>query len=172
MKIDQGFILSAFAAITLLPFQMSAYEQDNWYLHGPVDANLSGVFHQEYNATARKDMLYKNVTGVGLEVRDINGTLLQTINTGGITFSDIEYDQNTSRLFGINSSKLTCFEQNATGGWSEQWRSTQSVNTMAQGPSGKLFCANNGSKVYVFEQNGTKSSEFGYVDGINSWGLS
>ena len=145
-----------------------AYEQDNWYLHGPIDGNLSGVFHQEYNATARKDMLYKNVTGVGLEVRDINGTLLQTINTGGITFTDIEYDQNNSRLFGINSSKLTCFEQNASGGWSEQWRSTQSITTMAQGPSGKLFCANNGSKFYVFEQNGTKSSEFGYVDGINS----
>ena len=46
-----------------------AYEQDNWYLHGPIDGNLSGVFHQEYNATARKDMLYKTATGVGLEVR-------------------------------------------------------------------------------------------------------
>ena len=102
-----------------------AYEQDNWYLHGPIDGNLSGVFHQEYNATAKKDMLYKTVAGVGLEVRDINGTLLQTINTGGITFTDIEYDQNTSRLFGINASKLTCFEQNSSGGWSEQWRSTQ-----------------------------------------------
>jgi len=145
-----------------------AYEQDNWYLHGPLDSNLTGVFHQEYNATAKKDMLYKTVAGVGLEVRDINGSLLQTINTGGITFTDIEYDQNTSRLFGINANKLTCFEQNASGGWSEQWRSTQSVSTMAQGPSGKLFCANNGSKFYVFEQNGTKSSEFGYVDGINS----
>ena len=145
-----------------------AYEQDNWYLHGPIDGNLSGVFHQEYNATAKKDMLYKNVTGVGLEVRDINGSLLQTINTGGITFTDIDYDQNASRLFGINASKLTCFEQNASGGWSEQWRSTQAVTTMAQGPSGKLFCANNGSKIYVFEQNGTMSDEFGWVDGINS----
>ena len=145
-----------------------AYEQDNWYLHGPIDGNLSGVFHQEYNATAKKDMLYKNVTGVGLEVRDINGTLLQTINTGGVTFTDIEYYQNTSRLFGINASKLTCFEQNSSGGWSEQWRSTQEVTTMAQGPSGKLFCANNGSKIYVFEQNGTMSDEFGWVDGINS----
>ncbi len=147
-----------------------AYEQDNWYLHGPLDGNLTGVFHQEYNATARKDMLYKNVTGVGLEVRDINGTLLQTINTGGITFTDIEYDQNTSRLFGINASKLTCFEQNSSGGWSEQWRSTQVVTTMAQAPSGKLFCGNNGNKIYVFEQNGTKSNEFGWVDGINSLG--
>ena len=145
-----------------------AYEQDNWYLHGPIDGNLSGVFHQEYNATAKKDMLYKNVTGVGLEVRDINGTLLQTINTGGVTFTDIEYYQNTSRLFGINASKLTCFEQNSSGGWSEQWRSTQEVTTMAQGPSGKLFCANKGNKIYVFEQNGTMSNEFGYVDGINS----
>ena len=84
-------------ACLFAPLAGHGYEQDNWYLHGPVDANLSGVFHQEYNATARKDMLYKNVTGVGLEVRDINGTLLQTINTGGITFTDIEYDQNTSR---------------------------------------------------------------------------
>jgi hypothetical protein len=145
-----------------------AYEQDNWYLHGPIDGNLTGVFHQEYNATAKKDMLYKTVAGVGLEVRDINGTLLQTINTGGITFTDIEYDQNTSRLFGINASKLTCYEQNSSGGWSEQWRSTQAVTTMAQGPSGKLFCANNGTKIYVFEQNGTMSKEFGWVDGIDS----
>ena len=113
-------------------------------------------------------MLYRNVTGVGLEVRDINGTLLQTINTGGITFNDIEFDQNTSRLFGINASKLTCFEQNASGGWSEQWRSTQSVSSLAQGPSGKLFCAKNWAKIYVFEQNGTMSNEFGWVDGINS----
>jgi len=145
-----------------------AYEQDNWYLHGPIDGNLTGVFHQEYNATAKKDMLYKTVAGVGLEVRDINGSLLQTINTGGITFTDMEYDQNTSRLFGINASKLTCFEQNSSGGWSEQWRSTQAVTTMAQAPSGKLFCANKGNKIYVFEQNGTMSNEFGYVDGINS----
>jgi len=145
-----------------------AYEQDNWYLHGPLDGNLTGVFHQEYNATAKKDMLYKTIAGVGLEVRDINGSLLQTINTGGITFTDIEYDQNTSRLFGINASKLTCFEQNSSGGWSEQWRSTQAVTTMAQGPSGKLFCANNGNKFYVFEQNGTISKEFGWVDGIDS----
>ena len=145
-----------------------AYEQDHWYLHGPIDGNLSGVFHQEYNASAKKDMLYRNVTGVGLEVRDINGTLLQTINTGGITFNDIEFDQNTSRLFGINASKLTCFEQNASGGWSEQWRSTQSVSSLAQGPSGKLFCAKNWAKIYVFEQNGTMSNEFGWVDGINS----
>jgi hypothetical protein len=145
-----------------------AYEQDNWYLHGPIDGNLTGVFHQEYNATSKRDMLYKTATGVGLEVRDINGTLLQTINTGGVTFTDIEYDQNASRLFGINASKLTCFEQNASGGWSEQWRSTQSVSTMAQGPSGKLFCANNGNKIYVFEQNGTMGNEFGYIDGINS----
>jgi hypothetical protein len=147
-----------------------AYEQDNWYLHGPIDGNLSGVFHQEYDAVNKRDMLYKTVAGVGLEVRDINGTLLQTINTGGITFTDIEYDQNTSRLFGINASKLTCFEQNASGGWSEQWRSTQSVTTLAQSPSGILFCANNGNKIYVFEQNGTKSNEFGWVDGINSLG--
>ena len=122
-----------------------AYEQDHWYKHGPIDGNLTGVFHQEYNATAKKDMLYKTSTGVGLEVRDINGTLLQTINTGGITFNDIEFDQNTNRLFGINASKLTCFEQNASGGWSEQWRSTQSVSSLAQGPSGKLFCAFNGN---------------------------
>jgi hypothetical protein len=147
-----------------------AYEQDNWYLHGPLDGNLTGVFHQEFNATAKKDMLYKTVAGVGLEVRDINGTLLQTINTGGITFTDIEYDQNTSRLFGINASKLTCYEQNSSGGWSEQWRSTQAVSSLAQGPSGKLFCANNGNKIYVFEQNGTMSNEFGWVDGINSLG--
>jgi hypothetical protein len=147
-----------------------AYEQDNWYLHGPLDGNLTGVFHQEYDAVNKRDMLYKTVAGVGLEVRDINGTLLQTINTGGITFTDIEYDQNTSRLFGINSSKLTCFEQNASGGWSEQWRSTQSVSSLAQSPSGKLFCANNGNKIYVFEQNGTKNSEFGWVDGINQLG--
>jgi hypothetical protein len=147
-----------------------AYEQDNWYLHGPLDGNLTGVFHQEYNATAKKDMLYRNVTGVGLEVRDINGTLLQTINTGGITFTDIEYDQNTSLLFGINASKLTCYEQNSSGGWSEQWRSTQAVTTMAQSPNGKLFCANNGNKIYVFEQNGTMSNEFGWVDGIESMG--
>jgi len=145
-----------------------AYEQDNWYLHGPIDGNLSGVFHQEFNATSKRDMLYRTSTGVGLEVRDLNGTLLQTINTGGVTFTDIEFDQNASRLFGINASKLTCFEQNASGGWSEQWRSTQSVSSLAQGPSGKLFCANNGNKIYVFEQNGTMSNEFGYVDGINS----
>jgi hypothetical protein len=31
-------------------------------------------------------MLYKTVAGVGLEVRDLNGTLLQTINTGGHHF--------------------------------------------------------------------------------------
>ena len=148
-----------------------AYEQDNWYLHGPLDGNLTGVFHQEYNATAKKDMLYKTVTGVGLEVRDINGTLLQTINTGGITFTDIEYDQNTSRLFGINASKLTCYEQNSSGGWSEQWRSTQSVNLVVQGPSGKLFCSNASSKIYTFEQNGSMS-EFGWVDGINSMSAS
>jgi hypothetical protein len=78
-----------------------AYEQDNWYLHGPLDGNLTGVFHQEYDAVNKRDMLYKTVAGVGLEVRDINGTLLQTINTGGITFTDIEYDQNTSRFFCI-----------------------------------------------------------------------
>ena len=144
------------------------YEQDNWYLHGPLDGNLTGVFHQEYDAVNKRDMLYKTVAGVGLEVRDLNGTLLQTINTGGITFTDIEYDQNTSRLFGINSSKLTCFEQNASGGWSEQWRSTQSVSSLAQSPSGKLFCANNGDKIYAFEQNGTISKEFGWVDGIDS----
>ena len=132
-----------------------AYEQDNWYLHGPIDGNLTGVFHQEYNATSKLDMLYKTATGVGLEVRDINGSLLQTINTGGITFTDIEFDQNTSLLFGINASKLTCFEQNASGGWSEQWRSTQSVSSLAQGPSGKLFCANNGNKIYkrIYESN-------------------
>jgi hypothetical protein len=147
---------------------LSAAEQDNWYLHGPIDGNLTGVFHQEYNATAKKDMLYKTATEVGLEVRDINGTLLQTINTGGITFNDIEFDQNTSRLFGINANKLTCFEQNASGGWSEQWRSSQSVSSLAQGPSGKLFCANDGNKIHVFEQNGTMSNEFGWVDGINS----
>jgi hypothetical protein len=144
-----------------------AYEQDNWYLHGPIDGNLTGVFHQEYNATAKKDMLYKTVAGVGLEVRDINGTLLQTINTGGTTFTDIEYDQNTSRLFGINAGKLTCYEQNSSGGWSEQWRSTQGVSWVVQGPSGKLFCSNASSKIYTFEQNGTMS-EFGWVDGINS----
>ena len=73
-----------------------AYEQDNWYLHGPIDSNLSGVFHQEYNATSKRDMLYKTATGVGLEVRDINGTLIETINTGGVTFEDIEFDLNTS----------------------------------------------------------------------------
>jgi len=39
---------------------------------------------------------------------------------------------------------------------------------MTQGPSGNLFCANNGNKIYVFEQNGTMSNEFGWVDGINS----
>lgn len=143
------------------------YEQDNWYLHGPLDGNLTGVFHQEYDAVNKRDMLYKTIAGVGLEVRDLNGTLLQTINTGGITFTDIEYDQNTSRLFGINASKLTCFEQNASGGWSEQWRSTQSVSSLAQSPSGKLFCANSGDKIYVYEQNGTMSNEFGWVDGIN-----
>ena len=165
MKIPK-FILSL--SFFLVPFLGHAYEQDNWYLHGPIDGNLSGVFHQEYNATSKRDMLYKTATGVGLEVRDINGSLLQTINTGGITFTDIEFDQNASRLFGINASKLTCFEQNASGGWSEQWRSTQSVSTMTQGPSGNLFCANNGNKIYVFEQNGTMSNEFGWVDGINS----
>jgi hypothetical protein len=156
-----------FTACLLACVTGHAYEQDNWYLHGPIDGNLTGVFHQEYNATAKKDMLYRNVTGVGLEVRDINGTLLQTIDTGGITFTDIEYDQNTSRLFGINSSKLTCYEQNLSGGWSEQWRSTQGVSSVVQGPSGKLFCSNASSKIYTFEQNGTMS-EFGWVDGINS----
>jgi hypothetical protein len=161
------FTLLFTACLFACPFARSA-EQDNWYLHGPIDDNLSGVFHQEYDASARKDMLYKTVAGVGLEVRDINGTLLQTINTGGITFTDIEHDQSTSRLFGINASKLTCFEQNSSGGWSEQWRSTQSVSTLAQGPSGKLYCANNGNKIYVFEQNGTMSNEFGWVDGIDS----
>ena len=165
MKIPK-FILSL--SFFLVPFLGHAYEQDNWYLHGPIDGNLTGVFHQEYNATSKRDMLYKTAAGVGLEVRDINGTLLQTINTGGMTFNDIEFDQNTSRLFGINASKLTCFEQNASGGWSEQWRSTQSVSSLAQGPSGKLFCANNGNKIYAFEQNGTMSNEFGWVDGINS----
>ena len=145
-----------------------AYEQDNWYLHGPIDGNLSGVFHQEYNATSKRDMLYKTATGVGLEVRDINGTLIETINTGGVTFEDIEFDLNTSRLFGVNANKLTCFEQNASGGWSEQWRSTQSVSSLAQAPSGKLFCANDTDKIYVFEQNGTMSSQFGWVDGIKS----
>ena len=34
-----------------------AYEQDNWYLHGPIDGNLTGVFHQEYNATPRRTCL-------------------------------------------------------------------------------------------------------------------
>jgi hypothetical protein len=168
MRTNRFKILSTFIFGLLACWKTHAGEQDNWYLHGPIDSNLSGVFHQEYNATAKKDMLYRNVSGLGLEVRDINGTLLQTINTGGVTFTDIEYDQNASRLFGINASKLTCFEQNASGGWSEEWRSTQSVSTMAQGPSGKLFCANNGNKIYVFEQNGTMSSEFGYVDGIIS----
>ena len=61
-----------------------AYEQDNWYLHGPIDGNLTGVFHQEYNATPRRTCFTRRSTGVGLEVRDINGTLLQTINTGGL----------------------------------------------------------------------------------------
>lgn len=168
MRTNRFKILSTFIFGLLAARAIYAYEQDNWYLHGPIDGNLTGVFHQEYNATSKRDMLYKTATGVGLEVRDINGTLLQTINTGGVTFTDIEYDQNTSRLFGINASKLTCFEQNASGGWSEQWRSTQSVSTMAQGPSGKLFCAYNGNKIYVFEQNGTMSNEFGWVDGINS----
>ena len=164
-SIDSAFLI---AGIATMSTSLPAAEQDNWYLHGPIDGNLTGVFHQEYNATAKKDMLYKTATGVGLEVRDINGTLLQTINTGGITFNDIEFDQNTSHLFGINASKLTCFEQNASGGWSEQWRSTQSVSSLAQGPSGKLFCANDGNKIHVFEQNGTMSNEFGWVDGINS----
>ena len=168
MKISIRTLTCLLTACLLGCLTGHAYEQDNWYLHGPLDSNLTGVFHQEYNATAKKDMLYKTVAGVGLEVRDINGSLLQTINTGGITFTDMEYDQNTSRLFGINASKLTCFEQNSSGGWSEQWRSTQAVTTMAQAPSGKLFCANKGNKIYVFEQNGTMSNEFGYVDGINS----
>ena len=42
------------------------------------------------------------------------------------------------------------------------------ITSMAQSPSGRLFCATNGNKIYVFEQNGTKSNEFGYVDGIDS----
>lgn len=151
-----------------LSFPIYSAEQDNWYQHGTIDGNLSGVFHQEYNSTAKKDMLYRNITGIGLEVRDINGNLLQSINTGGNTFTDIEYDQNTSRLFGINASKLTCFEQNSTGGWSEQWRSTQAVSSLAQGPNGKLFCANNGNRIYIFEQNGTITKEFGWADGIKS----
>ena len=46
-----------------------AYEQDNWYLHGPIDGNLTGVFHQEYDAVNKRDMLYKTVAGVGLEVQ-------------------------------------------------------------------------------------------------------
>ncbi|MDC0369059.1 hypothetical protein OAN13_05120 [Opitutales bacterium] len=148
-----------------------AYEQDNWYLHGPLDGNLTGVFHQEYNATAKKDMLYRNVTGVGLEVRDINGTLLQTINTGGITFTDIEYDQNTSRLFGINANYLSCFEQNSSGQWEETWKFTgHTITSFAQGPNGKLYGARNTKWVYIFEQNGTNSSSFTWVDGINSLG--
>jgi hypothetical protein len=145
-----------------------AYEQDNWYLHGPIDGNLSGVFHQEYNSTAKKDMLYRNVTGVGLEVRDINGTLLQTINTGGITFTDIEYDQNTSRLFGINANYLSCFEQNSSGQWEEAWKFTgHTITSFAQGPNGKLYGARNTKWVYIIEQNGTSSSSFTWVDGIN-----
>jgi hypothetical protein len=174
-KTIQKFTLF-FTASLLACFIGHAYEQDNWYLHGPIDGNLSGVFHQEYNATSKRDMLYKTATGVGLEVRDINGTLIQTINNGGVTFWDIEFDQNTSRLFGIsgmmNDSKLICFEQNSTGGWSEEWRSTQVVTSLAQGPSGKLFCANDTDKIYVFEQNGTMSSQFGWVDGISSLGSS
>ena len=42
------------------------------------------------------------------------------------------------------------------------------LQPLLKGPSGKLFCANNGNKFYVFRANGTKSSEFGWVDGINS----
>jgi hypothetical protein len=145
-----------------------AYEQDNWYLHGPIDGNLSGVFHQEYNATSKKDMLYRNVTGVGLEVRDVNGTLLQTIDTGGITFTDIEYDQNTSRLFGINANYLSCFEQNSSGQWEEAWKFTgHTITSFAQGPNGKLYGARNVGWVYVFDQNGSKSSSFNWADGIN-----
>jgi hypothetical protein len=158
-------------ACLLACFSGHAYEQDNWYLHGPIDGNLTGVFHQEYNATAKKDMLYRNVTGVGLEVRDINGTLLQTINTGGITFTDIEYDQNTSRLFGINADYLSCFEQNSSGQWEEAWKFTgHTITSFAQGPNGKLYGARNTKPVYIFEQNGTKSSSFTWVDGINSLG--
>ena len=126
-----------------------AYEQDNWYLHGPIDGNLTGCSTRSTMPRQEGHACTRMCTGVGLEVRDINGTLLQTINTGGITFTDIEYDQNTSRLFGINASKLTCFEQNSSGGWSEQWRSTQAVTTYGTRTKRKLFCANNGSKIYV-----------------------
>ena len=38
-----------------------AAEQDNWYLHGPIDGNLTGVFHQEYDAVNKRDMLYKQL---------------------------------------------------------------------------------------------------------------
>ena len=148
-----------------------AYEQDNWYLHGPLNSNLTGVFHQEYDEVNKRDMLYRNVTGVGLEVRDINGTLLQTIDTGGTTFTDIEYDQNTSRLFGIYGSRLACFEQNASGQWEQSWKyNSHTITSFAQGPNGKLYGARNTKWVYIFEQDGTKSSSFTWVDGINSLG--
>jgi hypothetical protein len=148
-----------------------AYEQENWYLHGPLNSNLTGVFHQEYDEVNKRDMLYRNVTGVGLEVRDINGTLLQTIDTGGTTFTDIEYDQNTSRLFGIYGSRLACFEQNASGQWEQSWKyNSHTITSFAQGPNGKLYGARNTKWLYIFEQNGTKSSSFTWVDGINSLG--
>ena len=104
-------------ACLFAPFAGHGYEQDNWYLHGPIDGNLTGVFHQEYDSVNKRDLLYKSVGGVGLKFRDINGTLIEVMNTGGTTFTDIEFNQTTSRLFGINGSRLTCFEQNATYDW-------------------------------------------------------
>lgn len=175
------FTLLFTACLFACPFSRSA-EQDNWYLHGPIDDNLSGVFHQEYDAVNNRDNLYTRSDTGKLKVYDINGSFLEEIDAGRsyfddeqqhwdrASFTDIEFDQNTSLLFGITGGTLACFEQNSSfpGQWSEQWRSTQAVTTMAQAPSGKLFCANNGNKFYVFEQNGTISKEFGWVDGIDS----
>ena len=125
-----------------------------------------GVFHQEYDAV-NKRMLYKTVAGVGLEVRYLNGSLLQTINTGGITFTDIEYDQNTNRLFGINPLNSPAFS-----GKFIRWmvRAVTCLNQSVSSLENRVLVVNYSVQTMeirngVFEQNGNMSNEFGWVDG-------
>ena len=73
------FTLLFTACLFACPFARAA-EQDNWYLHGPIDDNLSGVFHQEYDAVNKQDMLYTRLDTGQLRVYDINGSFLEEID--------------------------------------------------------------------------------------------
>ena len=45
-----------------------AYEQDNWYLHGPIDGNLTGCSTRSTMPPPRRTCCTRRLAGVGLEV--------------------------------------------------------------------------------------------------------